>query len=165
MTMRKTTLRTTALAAALALGLGACQGGGTGFENMSTGETVGTLGGAVAGGLLGSRFGGGAGKVATVGIGTVLGALAGREVARYLRGNDTERAATAEQQALSQGGPIDWSNPETGARGSVQPQRTYLNNAGQTCRDYTHTIYVQGQAESARGTACRQPDGSWALVS
>ncbi|HYH21103.1 MAG TPA: RT0821/Lpp0805 family surface protein [Azospirillum sp.] len=165
MTMRKTTLRRTALCAALVLGLGACQSGGSGFENMSTGETVGTLGGAVAGGLLGSRFGGGAGRVATVGIGTVLGALAGREVARYLKGNDTERAVAAERQAVSQGSPIDWSNPETGARGSVQPQRTYQNNAGQTCRDYTHTIYVQGQAESARGTACRQPDGSWALVS
>lgn len=164
------TMRKTALCAALALSLGACQStgdsaGGGGLGGMTTGETVGTLGGAVAGGLVGSRFGGGAGKIATIGIGSVLGALAGREAARYLTGNDNQRAATAEQQALNQGGPISWNSPDSGARGTVQPQRTYQNNAGQTCRDYTHTVTVQGQREQARGTACRQPDGSWQLVS
>lgn len=159
------TIRKTLTCAALALSLAACQPPGGGFDNMNSSETVGTLGGAAAGALLGSRFGGGAGKVATVGIGTVLGALAGREVSRYITGDDSRRAATAEERAISTNSPITWNSPETGNRGTVQPQRTYQNAGGQTCREYTHTIYVEGRAETARGTACRQPDGSWQLTS
>jgi surface antigen len=33
-----------------------------------------------------------------------------------------------------------------------------------TCRQYTHTIYVNGQPQAARGTACKNPDGSWSPV-
>jgi len=166
-------IRKSLACAVLALSLTACQTGGGGygqqssggFGNMSGSETVGTLGGAAAGALLGSRFGGGAGKVATVGIGTVLGALAGREIARRVSGTDERQAVAAEQRAVASNEPISWNNPETGNRGTIQPQRTYRNDTGQTCREYTHTIYVDGRAEAARGTACRQPDGTWQLVS
>lgn len=158
-------IRKTLTCAVLALSLGACQPPGGGFESMNTAETVGTLGGAVGGALLGSRFGGGAGKVATVGIGTVLGALAGREVSRYITGNDSRRAAAAEERAMTNNEPITWNNPETGNRGTIQPQRTYQNSVGQTCREYSHTIYVEGRPETAYGTACRQPDGTWKLAS
>ncbi len=157
-------IRKTLTCTALALSLAACQTPGGGMENMNTSETVGTIGGAVAGALLGSRFGGGAGKVATIGVGTVLGALAGREVSRAITGNDSRRASDAEERAIANNTPITWNNPETGVRGSVQPQRTYQNSYGQTCREYTHTIYVDGHAETAKGTACRQPDGSWQLA-
>ncbi|WP_431856462.1 RT0821/Lpp0805 family surface protein [Azospirillum sp.] len=159
------TIRKTLTCAALALSLAACQPPGGGFENMNTGETVGTVGGALGGALLGSRFGGGAGKVATIGIGTVLGALAGREAARYITGNDSRRAADAEERAVASNAPITWNNPETGNRGEIVPQRTYQSSTGQTCREYTHTIYVGGKAEQAQGTACRQADGTWKLVS
>lgn len=33
------------------------------------------------------------------------------------------------------------------------------------CREYTKTIRVNGRKESGYGTACRQPDGSWMIVS
>ena len=157
-------IRKTLTCAVLVLSLGACQPPGGGFESMNSSETVGTLGGAVGGALLGSRFGGGAGKVATIGIGTVLGALAGREVSRYITGNDSRRAAAAEERAMASNEPITWNNPETGNRGTIQPQRTYQNSTGQTCREYNHTIYVEGRAETAHGTACRQPDGTWQLA-
>lgn len=45
----------------------------TGCENMGTGQTVGTVGGAVAGGLIGSAFGGGTGKT----VATIAGAAGG----------------------------------------------------------------------------------------
>jgi len=159
------TIRKTLTCAVLALSLGACQAPGGGFENMNTAETVGTLGGGVAGALLGSRFGGGVGKVATIGVGSVLGALAGREASRYITGNDSRRASDAEERAVASNGPITWNNPETGNRGVIEPQRTFQNQSGQTCREYTHTIYVNGRPEQAYGTACRQPDGTWRLAS
>lgn len=45
-----------------------------------SGRTAGAVGGAVLGGLVGSRFGGGSGKIATTGIGAVLGGLAGSAI-------------------------------------------------------------------------------------
>lgn len=33
------------------------------------------------------------------------------------------------------------------------------------CREFTKVVNVGGQAQSAYGQACRQPDGSWQIVS
>jgi surface antigen len=32
------------------------------------------------------------------------------------------------------------------------------------CRQFTHTIYIDGRPQTARGTACRNPDGTWQPV-
>jgi len=32
------------------------------------------------------------------------------------------------------------------------------------CRQFTHTIYIDGKPQTARGTACRNPDGTWQPV-
>lgn len=166
MTGLHTRLRTTAACLAMAVALSACQSGGSGGGGQwTTPETVGTIGGALGGALIGSRFGGGAGKVATIGIGTVLGALAGRAIAQSLSSDDQTRAATAEEQALSRNQAITWNNPQSGNRGTIQPTGTYRGSGGQTCREYRHTVYVGGQAETATGTACQQADGTWRLAS
>lgn len=160
MSMRKTaSMRKTTLCAALALSLGACQTG------MTTSETVGTVGGAAGGALIGSQFGSGTGQLAATALGTVVGAFAGREIARRLDSTSSTRAASAEREAVANNQTITWNNPQTGNQGSVRPVRTYQNSNGQTCRDYTHTINVEGKRETARGTACRQSDGTWQLVS
>ena len=36
--------------------------------------------------------------------------------------------------------------------------------AGRNCRSFTHTIYIDGPPQTARGTACRNPDGTWTSV-
>jgi len=139
--------------------LGACAQD-TGVSN----ETLGTLGGAAGGAIIGSQIGSGSGRTAATAVGAVLGALAGRELAQRLSEDDRDRALNAEQSAVSRNESISWSNPETGNRGSIQPTRTYTADNGQLCRDYTHTVYVNGQAETARGTACQQEDGTWRLT-
>ena len=57
---------------------------------------------------------------------------------------------------------MTWSG-RGGRRGSVIPGPAYRVNTFD-CRDYTHTIYQGEDASVARGTACRQPDGSWRLA-
>ena len=55
-------------------------------------------------------------------------------------------------------------NPqESGRYGSVVPGPAYQSN-GLQCRPYTHTIYIDGQPQVARGNACRNPDGTWTAV-
>ncbi len=158
--IKRPTIRAAALCTLLALPVAACQ-----TDRMSGSETIGTLGGAVAGGLLGSRFGGGSGKLATTAVGTLLGAYAGRELGRRFGDADQAKASDAEERAVSGNQTITWNNPQSGNGGSIAPVRTYQDANGQTCRDYTHAVTIEGHKEVARGTACRQPDGNWKLVS
>lgn len=68
------------------------------------------------------------------------------------------RATTAQV-----GETIYWS--EGGASGYVSPTREGTSSAGRYCREFQHEVAVAGKREQGYGTACRQPDGSWEVVS
>lgn len=146
---------------AVIVSLAACQQGYNGYGPK---QTVGTLGGAVAGGLLGSQIGGGSGRLWATGAGVLLGGLLGSEIGRSLDRADQQYMAQASYQSLDSGRPVQWRNPQSGNYGSIQPQSGYTANNGSYCREYTQTINVGGRSERAYGTACRQPDGSWQIV-
>ena len=63
------------------------------------------------------------------------------------------------------GETIAWSNPDSGNRGAVTPVREGTSSSGRYCREFQQTIVVGGETQSGYGTACRQPDGSWRIVS
>jgi surface antigen len=130
-------------------------------------ETLGTLGGAAGGGLLGSQVGGGKGKVlATVG-GTLLGAYLGNRAVNYFNDDDAEYAVQAERRAYEApiGQDIRWENPDSGNYGTITPVREGRTRDGQYCREFQQQIYVEGRTENAAGRACQQRDGSWKIVS
>ena len=66
-------------------------------------------------------------------------------------------------EAGPSGSPVAWRNPDSGRYGNVVPGPAYQAN-GSTCRSYTHTIFIDGNPQTGRGTACRNPDGTWTLV-
>jgi surface antigen len=141
-----------------------------GCADMQTGPKTagGTLIGAGAGGLVGSQFGSGTGKVAMTGLGVLLGAIMGSEVGRTLDRADQLAMGTATQGALETmrtGQMSQWRNPDTGNYGTVMPLQTMQRADGQYCREYQQTVTVGGRTEQAYGTACRQPDGSWKILS
>ena len=130
-------------------------------------QTLGTLGGAGLGALLGSQIGGGKGQLAAVAIGALGGAWAGSEIGKSLDKADKlyEKRNTQnslESSKLSQ--TSTWRNPDSGNSGTFTPTRTYQTAEGVYCRDYETTIYVDGSDETAVGRACRQPDGSWKII-
>lgn len=132
-----------------------------------TKEQVGTIGGAIIGGVLGSKVGKGTGRGIAIGAGTLLGAYMGSELGKSLDRADQQLYHNTSQTALETGQPgetLPWSNPQTGNRGTVTPQRYYETN-GRYCREYQQTITVGGKTQEGYGTACRQPDGSWEVVS
>ncbi len=99
--------------------------------------------------------------------GTVVGGLVGGDIGRNLDDADRTAAYSAEYEALDRGRagtPITWRNPRSGHYGEVTPGPSYDVNE-YSCRDYAHTVYVDGQSQTARGTACREPDGNWRPVS
>lgn len=131
-------------------------------------QTGGTLVGAGVGGLVGSQFGRGSGQAATTGLGVLIGGLLGSEVGKSLDRADQVAMAQATQRSL-EGTPTgqvsNWNNPDTGHSGTVEPTRTFQTSQGTYCREFQQTVTVGGQTQSAYGTACRQPDGSWKIVS
>lgn len=159
-TARKST-KIVALALIAGMGLSACQ-------NTGTKETIGGLGGAVLGGVLGAQVGKGQGQLIAVGAGALLGALVGSSIGRSMDEVDRMRMEETTQSALESTADYttsSWVNPNTGVNGTVTPERTYQTNGGQYCREYTQTVTIDGRREEAYGTACRQPDGSWQIVS
>ncbi|MDH3526407.1 MAG: hypothetical protein OEM43_02740 [Gammaproteobacteria bacterium] len=54
---------------------------------------------------------------------------------------------------------------EGNASGYVTATREGSSSAGRYCREFQHEVTIGGQREKTYGTACRQPDGSWELIS
>lgn len=153
---------------AATLALAACQPGGQGIGGMGSKQMGGALIGAGLGGLAGSQLGGGSGKLATTALGVVLGGLLGSEAGKSL---DRADQAYMHQQTVAalESAPTDkvstWRNPDSGYEASVVPTRTFQQPNGTYCREYTQSVVIDGKKQQAYGTACRQPDGSWQVVS
>jgi surface antigen len=155
-----------AAVAAIGLSLAACAGSPDGPGPK---ENTGTLLGAGTGALLGAAVAGnGTGnRLAGAAIGGLLGGLIGNRIGAALDDEDRERAYAAQMEALDRGqpgAPVSWKNPDSGRYGTVVPGPSYVEG-GRNCRSYTHTIYIDGRPQTARGTACRNPDGSWMALS
>lgn len=155
-------LRHVVAAIGLAVFVSACAQG----QGPGTKQTIGGLGGAALGGLLGSQFGSGTGQLAFTALGTLGGALVGSEIGRYMDDADRQYASQARAQATAApiGQPIVWNNPNSGNRGTVTPIRDGISSSGQYCREFQQTVVVGGQTQEAFGVACQQADGTWRVV-
>lgn len=99
--------------------------------------------------------------------GTVSGGLISGGIGNGLDDGDRQRAYDAEISALETGGPgypIGWKG-DGNARGTVIAGPPYNRAGYQSCRDYSHTIYIDNRPQIARGAACRTADGRWQPVS
>ncbi len=150
-----------AIVFAAALSLGAC------VSDQGNKQTLGTLIGAGLGGLAGSQIGSGTGQLVAVGAGVLLGGLLGNEIGKSLDKADIAYAERNAQQTLEYqpvGTTSSWVNPDSGHSGTFTPTATYQSETGRYCREYQQTVTVGGELQSAYGTACREPDGSWEIV-
>ncbi|MBV2142658.1 hypothetical protein KUG47_03980 [Falsochrobactrum sp. TDYN1] len=81
--------------------------------------------------------------------------------ASQLSEDDRRKALEAEYRTLEYspaGKAISWSSGS--ASGDVMAAQPYQVGS-QNCRQYTHTFSISGVPQTMRGTACRNPDGSW----
>jgi len=127
-------------------------------------ETLGTVLGGAAGGVLGSKVGGGTGKTAAIIGGTILGAIVGGSIGRSMDQLDQSCVGQILEHAPNRK-PVEWKNPDNGAVYQVIPTETYQDPQGRYCREYRTSATIAGAVQQAYGTACRQPDGSWQIVS
>ncbi|MES2219293.1 MAG: RT0821/Lpp0805 family surface protein [Pseudomonadota bacterium] len=133
-----------------------------GCDSMNN-QDVGTVSGAVIGGLVGSRFGSGAGQMVAIGAGSVAGAYLGGQIGRSMDMADRARMNNAfENNAVGQ--PAYWQNNNTGVTYDVTPTRNISYEGNPYCREYHSTAIIAGKNQQIYGTACRKPDGSWEVV-
>jgi surface antigen len=71
------------------------------------------------------------------------------------------RAAASEVLGREKDTSAPWSNPRTGARGTVMPLATAYTQDGLTCRDFLASYVRQGSEAWLQGEACRVPPGKW----
>jgi surface antigen len=144
--------------AALVAGLLAISGcTTTGLGNTRIGSAAGALAGTITG------DDGGSGKVAAAIIAEMNGGLVGGQVGAGMDERDRRIALEAEYRALEHtqsGQPVTWKSDRSGLYGTVVAAQPYRVGS-QDCRQYSHTVFASGQSRNARGTACRNADGSW----
>ncbi|WP_246658628.1 hypothetical protein [Mesorhizobium sp. J18] len=99
--------------------------------------------------------------------GIVGGGLVGSAFGVQLGRGERRSALEAEYRALEStpaGQAVTWEGSFSGRSGKVVAAQPYRVGS-QDCRQYTHTITSGGVEQTARGTACRNPDGSWTVLS
>ena len=82
-----------------------------------------------------------------------------------LQESDRSYAERSLQSALENsvsGKALVWTNPSSGARGSVTPLKTWKNDRGAYCRSYSEWIRpASGKSIRRRGVACRTENAIW----
>ncbi len=163
-------MRSLVTAVALVAMLGACTPtGDTAPGQFGVNNTTGgTLLGAGLGGLLGNQFGHGAGKGVMTAAGVIAGGLIGHSIGTQLDRADQQAVQRTTQTALETGQAdqvLPWQNQQNGHAGTVTPGQYYQTAQGQYCREFQQTVTIGGQTQQGYGKACRQPDGTWKIVS
>ena len=120
-------------------------------------KIIGTLIGAGLGALLGSKFGGGKGQLAAVAIGALVGGYLAKTIFEKLNQQDKQTHLERREVALREvpdGKVLHWDNPDNLTSGQIQPNSSYKNQQGVTCRDITEKITVHGEEQTIRSTHC-----------
>jgi surface antigen len=95
-----------------------------------------------------------------------FGGLIGAKLGAQLNDEDRRLAYEAQIAALDRGAPgapVPWRNATSGRYGNIVAGPAY-NQKGRECRGFSHTVTVNGDLKTARGTACRSPEGTWAAA-
>ena len=146
--------------------------GGSGCNDVDI--AVGTGLGGLVGGIIGSQFGKGSGKTAATIGGVILGGIAGNAIAKGAckdKRQDAYYYNNAYYDSFNdpeEDERYEWNNPYTNNHGYVSAGEYYedgYQDYDGPCREFTQTVYIDGRPEQATGVACRQPNGTWRIVS
>ena len=99
-------------------------------------------------------------------IGISGGGLIGGKLGETLDRADRTAGYEAEYKALeySTGGElVAWTGKSGSVSGKVVAAQPYRVGS-QDCRQYSHELTVSATVTNARGSACRNNDGSWTLL-
>lgn len=122
-----------------------------------------TLAGTAAGGLLGAALFHGEGAWIGVLGGALVGTIVGNQIGQYMDKQDEINMKRAIVNTPV-GQEATWTNPKNDVTYTVKPVKNYHKD-GDYCREYQTTVTIAGKPQEAYGKACRNPDGTWKVVS
>ncbi|MGN6303786.1 MAG: hypothetical protein ACTHNH_03150 [Mesorhizobium sp.] len=106
------------------------------------------------------------GKVSSSVIAAMGGGLVNGSIGTGLSAGEKRNALEAEYKALeytASGQAVNWKGDQASHYGEVVAAQPYRVGS-QDCRQYAQTVHAGGGGVTARGTACRNADGSWSLL-
>ena len=130
---------------------------------MSGCATTGSGGGSSLSSALPAPDSGDGTKIAKAIIAEMGGGLVGGKIGASLTEREKRSGLEAEYKALeytASGQVVTWKSDSSSRYGEVVAAQPYRVGS-QDCRQYTHTVFSGGPGATARGTACRNSDGSW----
>lgn len=142
-------------------------GGSSNSCGFPTKTVIGGLAGGIGGGVLGNQIGHGTWNTVATIAGTFIGGALGAGVGQSLDNIDCMASRQATMQAVTSapvGQPIAWQNNQNGNYGSTVVTSRNYGQYGQNCAQYSSNIVVNNTRQTATGTACQRPNGTWAIV-
>lgn len=127
----------------------------------------GVIAGALIGGLLGNAVGRGGGRAGATVAGVIVGGAAGAALTSHLECSDRSYIYRTYYDGFNAGRTHQsyrWKNPQSGNYGEVRVDRYYSDPDGFRCVNFAQSFHIDGDKRERRGTACQQPDGTWAVV-
>jgi len=128
-------------------------------------DPAGVIAGALIGGLLGNALGRGGGGATIAGV--VAGGALGAVLTKNMDCEDQSYAYKTYYDGFNSGRtnvPYQWRNPRNGNYGEMRINDYANDRSGFRCANFTQEIFIKGRPQAARGRACQQPDGTWAIV-
>lgn len=125
-------------------------------------DKIGTVLGAVAGGVIANRTASEENRTVATVAGVVIGGIVGNTIGRTMDNRDVQCTGQALER-VSDNQTVAWKNSSNGQEYQVTPTRTYSQEGGLYCREYVTRTAGSTRAESTQ-QACRHPDGSWRMA-
>lgn len=149
----------------MAAGLAGCM-------NMGPNQSAGQLIGAATGAVIGSQFGKGSGRLVGVALGTLAGTYIGGAIGQQMDARDCALAQQTMRRTLEtapDNKACAWRNPNNNHCGNITVVHTEeIPCDNLVCRDYVHTVIIDGREERVHGRACRDVRdrrGAWFVQS
>jgi len=130
-------------------------------------DPAGVLAGAIIGGLLGNAAAGRGDRGGATAAGVIAGGAIGVALTAKLDCSDRSYAYKSYSDGFNTGRAgvtYRWQNPQNKHRGEMRVVDYYNDEDRFRCAVFTQTVYIGSRPEEARGRACQQPDGTWAII-
>lgn len=130
-------------------------------------DPAGVIVGGLIGGLIGNALGSGGGRTGATIAGVVVGGAIGGALTSNMDCEDRSYAYKSYYDGFNSDRPnsdYEWRNDHNGHYGRFHVESYYADPDGFRCANYRQTVTIEGQTRETRGRACRQPDGTWAIV-
>ena len=125
------------------------------------------MAGAFLGAIIGNAAGGRNNQTGATVAGVIAGGAIGAALTSKLDCSDRSYAYQTYDRGFNAGranASYEWRNPSNQHSGKFQVLDYYQDEDNFRCAVFSSDVNVNGRWETARGRACQQPDGKWAMI-